>query len=172
MGKDLVLCPLVEEIINLNLSLTLKLKTTSLFDIAIRFGIGVNEKGLTRVTPFSFSKEKRNKKYSLLMKVVPNYKLPSFRLGIMEVVTTVAHAAVASNSVTKISQFKKTPLLRVAVDSIAPGRTGIHNTSFNTAFSQPAVIGRMVYEIKCVTKHLQSFLNRFIEMTNLCAVEL
>lgn len=152
----------------MNLSFTTKLKTTSLFGIVINIGIGVNEEGLTRVTPSSFS-TKRNKKYSLLMKVVPNYKLPSFRLGIMEVVTAVAHAAAASNSVTIVTQSKKNSLLKDVVYNIAPGWTGIHNASFNTVFSQPAVIGRMVYEIKCVTKHLQIFFDRLIKMTNLCA---
>ncbi len=155
----------------MNFSFITKLKTTSLFGIVINIGIGVNEEGLTRVTPSSFS-TKRNKKYSLLMKVIPNYKLPSFRLGIMEVVTAVAHTAAASNSVTTINQFEKTLLLKDAIHRTAPGWTGITNTSFNTAFSQPAVIGRMVYEIKCVNKHLQIFFDRLIKMTNLCAARL
>jgi len=106
------------------------------------------------------------------MKVVPNYKLPSFRLGIMEVVSAVAHAAVASNSFTKVTQLKKTSLLEDAIYSIAPGWTDIFNASFNTTFSQSAVIGRMVYEIKCVDGHLQIFFDRLIKMTNRCAAEL
>lgn len=91
------------------------------------------------------------------MKMVSNYKLPSFRLGTMEVVTTVANAAVASNSVTIIAKLKKTPILKNVVNYIAPGWTDIHNASFNTIFSQPVVIDRMVYENKCVNKYLYFF---------------
>ena len=93
------------------------------------------------------------------MKMIPPHKLPSFRLGIIEVVTAVAQAAVASNVVTIILKFKKMLLLLVDVCSFIPGWNKFHNTSFNTALSQPANIDRMVYETIFVTKHLQIFLD-------------
>lgn len=122
----------------LNLSLTKKIETLTLFDIVNNFDIGVNVEGLTRVIPSSFSEnvseDVRKKKYLFLMKVKPNYKLPSFQLGITEVVTAVAHAAVASNLVPAITQLKTTLILKVVSIIMTPGWINIYKTSFNTAF--------------------------------------
>lgn len=120
----------------MNLSLTTKLKTLSLFGIVKNLDIGVNVEGLTRVIPSSFSEDEGKKKNTFLMKVKPNYKLPSFQLGITEVVTAVAHAAVASILVAVVTQLKMTLLLKAVFNSIAPEWTNTDRTSFNTAFSQ------------------------------------
>ncbi|MEA9357433.1 hypothetical protein SHI21_14495 [Bacteriovorax sp. PP10] len=46
------------------------------------------------------------------MKVKPNYKLPSFRFGFMEVVTVAAHAVTASFLVNAIAK-KRTQYLKM-----------------------------------------------------------
>lgn len=83
----------------------------------------------------------------------PNYKLPSFRLGFMEVVTVAAHAVTAS-----FCSIKMNSLLKAISKCIAPGWTNTFNVSFNNAFSQNFVIGRMVYEIAQVKKLFLFFL--------------
>ena len=144
----------------MNLSPNTKLIKKSLFGNVIKNDIGVNEEGLTIVTPSSFSTKIRKQKYIYLMKMVPTLQLPSFRLGIMEVVTAVAQAAVASNLVFIIFQLKKVFLLLVDIFSITPGWNNFYNTTFNTALSQPAIIDRMAYGNKFVTKHLQTIFER------------
>ena len=141
----------------MNLSPYTKLINKSLLGNEIKSGIGVNEEGMTIVTPSSFSTKKGKQKYIYLMKMLPSLQLPSFRLGIIEVVTAVAHAAVASNLVFIIFQLKKVFILLVDILNIIPGWSDVHITSFNTALSQPAIIGRMVYGNKFVTRHLQIF---------------
>lgn len=65
----------------------------------------------------------------------PNYKLPSFRLGFIEVVTVAASAVTAS--------FFK---LKTISDCIVSGWTNALTTIFNFVFSLSNFIGRMIYE--------------------------
>lgn len=176
MGGD-NLCPLFKRNLKrkkLNPSRTTKIRTLSLFGIVINIGIGVNVEGLTRVIPSSFSTEAGKKKNIYLMKVKPNYKLPSFRLGFMEVVTVAAYAVTASFLVKSIaSTFKKISLLKAAFNSIAPGWTNTEKRSLNSASLQNSGIGRMIDEIVSVDKLPQFFLNTSVKtMTTLCAAGL
>lgn len=101
------------------------------------------------------------------MKVKPNYKLPSFRFGFMEVVTVAAHAVTASFFYSKNSIFKN------VFTSTTPGWTDTFNTSLSTALSQTHVIGRMVYEMVQARKLPQFLLNISAKiMTTLCAAGL
>lgn len=162
----------------MNSSLTTNYKKTlSIFDIVLNIGIGVNVEGLARVIPSSFSEELRKKTYIHLMKVRPNYKLPSFRLGITEVVTAVAHAAVASfflaaKNIT-VKFLQKNPLLNVLSNSVAPGWTNAFGVSFSTVSSQSSSFGRMVYDSSSVKKQSQFFLDTGVfKTTTLCAAGL
>lgn len=107
----------------MNSSHTTKIKTHSLFDIVFYIGIGVNVEGLTSVFPSTFSTETIERKNIYLMKVKPNYKLPSFRFGFMEVVTVAAHAVTASFLVKTIAKFKKNSIFKNVFISVIPGRT-------------------------------------------------
>lgn len=152
-----------------------KLITLSLFGIVINIGIGVNVEGLTRVIPSSFSNESGNTKNIFLMKVKPNYKLPSFRLGFMEVVTAVAHAAVASFLVSPIIKIKyqMNSLLKAVSDKVPSGWSHFTSTTSNTAFSQTRVTGRMVDEMAQVNQHPQFIsYSSSIVSTTLCAAAL
>ena len=158
-----------KEILKVKVCPNKKLKQLLLFDNVINHGIGVNEEGLNSINPSSFSTKLNKNTYIYLMKVLPNYKLPSFQLGNIEVVTPVAHAAVASKLVTRNFHLEKNHLLNFNIFSIIPGWNILCNTSFNTAFSQTDVIGRMAYENKFVTKHFQNFFKRIMNSTNQCA---
>jgi hypothetical protein len=105
----------------LNIGHTTKIKTHSLFDIVINIGIGVNVEGLTRVFPSTFSTGIIKRESIYLMKVKPNYKLPSFRFGFMEVVTVAVHAVTASflvKAIAKICSFKKNSIFKNAFTSV------------------------------------------------------
>jgi len=106
----------------LNLSPNTKIKKLSLFDIVNTIGIGVNVEGKALASPSMFSTAIDTNIY-LLMEMKPNYKLPSFRLGFMEVVTVAASAVTASlvKSFVSVCSFKKKFLLMPAFNSIAPG---------------------------------------------------
>lgn len=125
MGRD-NLCPLTKEK-KLNSGQTTKIKTLSLFGIVFNIGIGVNVEGLTRVIPSTFSTIKKLE--NILMEMKPNYKLPSFQFGFMEVVTVAAYAVTASFLVKAIAKnFKKISLLKAAFNSITPGWTDAKNS--------------------------------------------
>lgn len=157
----------------MNSSRTTKIKTLSLFGIVFNIGIGVNVEGLTRVIPSTFSTIRKLKNI-YLMEMKPNYKLPSFRFGFMEVVTVAVHAVTASFLVKAIAKkFKKISLLKAAFNSIAPGWTDAENSSLNYALKQNLCIGRMVYEIVLAKKLPHFFLNTPVKtMTTLCAAGL
>lgn len=161
----------------MNIGHTTKIKKHLLFDIVINIiGIGVNVEGLTRVFPSTFSTEIIKREYINLMKVKPNYKLPSFRFGFMEVVTVAAQAVTASFLVKKIAKnysFKKNSIFKNALRSITPEWINAFNTSLSTALSQTRVIGRMAYEKVQTRKLPQFFSNTSAKtMTTLCAASL
>ncbi len=90
--------------------------------------------------------------------MLPSHKLPSFRLGNIEVVTAVAQAAVASHLASVYFQLKKIFLLLIVdLGCMILGWNNFHKTTTDTAFSHPDVIGRMVYGNNTVTKQLQIF---------------
>jgi hypothetical protein len=106
------------------------------------------------------------------MKVKPNYKLPSFQFGFMEVVTGAAHAVTASFlDITFTTILKKTSLLlEDTFIRIAPGWINTFNFSFNSSFLLTLVTDRMADKMIHVNKHSHNFLNTLaMKMTIVCA---
>ena len=109
------------------------------------------------------------------MKMKPNYKLPSFQFGFMEVVSAAAYAVAASFlvSITTLFSPKDFFILEVNFLDITSGRTNNLRSTFNIVALQTPVIDRMVYEMVQVNKLLQiSLVKKAYLLTPLCAVEL